>query len=385
MKNSLRIPLIVVGVAALATGVWYGLDNYISPADSKERKDFVLLVVQTLGVMALAAGGYLTFRRVRAAEDTVRIAEEGQITERFTRSIDQLGSDNLAVRLGGIYALERIAKASRQDHWPIMEVLTAYVKNRSSELFKSELGGGLKPEVEPDIQAILTVIGRREERWRQLEIENLDLSSTFLKGSNLNGAHLEEADLRGANLEGSNLTDAHLEEADLRSANLEGSNLTDTHLERADLRGAHLEGLNFTDGHLEGAYLNEAHLKGADFSRAHLEKAYLSDAHLEGADFNYAHLEGADLNDAHLEGALLNGAYLEEAELYDTHLEGAFFLGAHLQGAKLSRAHLEGANLTNALGLTQDQIDLAHIDGTTLLPDNLSATKTESNDQDKNE
>jgi hypothetical protein len=61
------------------------------------------------------------------------IASEGQITDRYTKAIEQLGAvdqagkNKLEVRLGGIYALERIAKESEKDHWPIMEVLTAYV------------------------------------------------------------------------------------------------------------------------------------------------------------------------------------------------------------------------------------------------------------------
>jgi hypothetical protein len=55
------------------------------------------------------------------------IAREGQITDRFTKAIAQLGEqgpEKLAVRLGGIYALERIARDSERDHWPMMEVLT---------------------------------------------------------------------------------------------------------------------------------------------------------------------------------------------------------------------------------------------------------------------
>ena len=59
---------------------------------------------------------YVTWRRVIAAErtaeaaqQTVAVAQEGQITERFTRAIEQLGSDKIAIRLGGIYALERVA------------------------------------------------------------------------------------------------------------------------------------------------------------------------------------------------------------------------------------------------------------------------------------
>jgi hypothetical protein len=56
---------------------------------------------------------------------TVEVTQEQQITERFTRAIDQLGNDKLSVKLGGIYALERIAKDSPKDHWQVMEVLTA--------------------------------------------------------------------------------------------------------------------------------------------------------------------------------------------------------------------------------------------------------------------
>ena len=67
----------------------------------------------------------------------LKIAQEGQITERFTRAVDQLGAiDQLGnpaieIRLGGIYALERIANESEKDYWPIMEILTAYVRKNS--------------------------------------------------------------------------------------------------------------------------------------------------------------------------------------------------------------------------------------------------------------
>ena len=37
----------------------------------------------------------------------------------------------MAIRLGGIYALERIARDSEKDHGPIMEVLTAYVREKA--------------------------------------------------------------------------------------------------------------------------------------------------------------------------------------------------------------------------------------------------------------
>ena len=53
-----------------------------------------------LGVLVLGTL-YFTWRRVTATERTVEVAQEGQITERFTRAIDQLGNEKVPIRLGG--------------------------------------------------------------------------------------------------------------------------------------------------------------------------------------------------------------------------------------------------------------------------------------------
>jgi hypothetical protein len=44
----------------------------------------------------------------------------------FSKAVEQLGSDKLEVRLGGIYSLERISKESPDDYWTVMENLTAF-------------------------------------------------------------------------------------------------------------------------------------------------------------------------------------------------------------------------------------------------------------------
>ena len=54
-----------------------------------------------------------------------------RITESFSKAVEQLGSDKLEVRLGGIYSLERISKESPDDYWTVMENLTAFVRERS--------------------------------------------------------------------------------------------------------------------------------------------------------------------------------------------------------------------------------------------------------------
>jgi hypothetical protein len=80
---------------------------------------------------------------VYSSMQTLDLSREGQITDRFTKAIEQLGAldrtmdqtgnprPKLSVRLGGIYALERIARDSEKDEWPILEILTGYVREQS--------------------------------------------------------------------------------------------------------------------------------------------------------------------------------------------------------------------------------------------------------------
>jgi hypothetical protein len=230
-------------------------------------------------------------KQAETASRQAQAIEDGQVTERFTKAIEQLGAckaggePNLEVRLGGIFALERIARDSEKDHWTVMEVLSAYVRENTSEVPTEEK----PPEGSPffiqgprvEIQAALTVIGRREERE---ETGNIDLRRANLRGASLwlarlGGASLWEVNLQNANLRYVNLREARLDDADLREAHLYWANLSGANLVVADLTGAALQGANLGGACLAGAnltevILNEADLTGADLTGADLHGAY---------------------------------------------------------------------------------------------------------------
>ena len=239
-------------------------------------------LAQILGGLWILYGLYLTGRRVTAAEDNVRVAqdnvrvaEEGHITERFTQAIAQLGQegdDKMAIRLGGIYALERIAKDSEKDHGPIMEVLTAYVRERAPRKESHKPPSDERPPT--DIQAILTVIGRRETTGKGRRNDRLDLSKTHLVGAILPDANLREAILSWADLRQANLSRTHLEEAGLFMAKLNKADLPWAFLNKAYLLGAELNKADLTETHLEEAEdLTEEQV----LSAKNWEKAYLPD------------------------------------------------------------------------------------------------------------
>jgi uncharacterized protein YjbI with pentapeptide repeats len=351
----------------------YGITNTTEKANLINQ--YRTTSIQFISTLAQILGGIVVGIGIYFAWGNLTIAREGQITERFTRAIDQLGAIDqsgnpaIEIRLGGIYALERIANESEKDYWPIMEILTAYVRKNSPnpEGENTDVEGIKKQnDISLDIQAILTVIGKRKYFSGSGVSNRLNLKRTYLRRADLIGSHLEGAYIRGAYLEKAYLMESHLEGAYLEGAYLMEARLEGAHLEGAYLMKANLEGAVFMGARLEGADFQWANLKGTNFQEANLQGTYLRDAHLEDAIFTSAHLEKAVLADsnligAHLEKAILTDAHLESANLKRTHIQFTHLKGAHLEwsnleGANLSEANLEGAYLEGAENLTINQL-----------------------------
>jgi uncharacterized protein YjbI with pentapeptide repeats len=305
----------------------------------KAVQDLRTSILQGLGGLAVLAGAVVAALNLRETSRQNRAVLElqrrGQTTERFTRAIEQVGQqgpEKLAIRLGGIYGLEQIALDSEELHWPIMEVLTAFLRMNSSV--------GNPPA--NDLQAIATVVGRRNAS-RDPHDQRLDLTRIVLTSANLRGAHLARAVLFEANLRAANLGQVHLEDAVLPCADLSRAYLADAHLQRANLHSARMEGANLSGAHLEETNLGDVHMEEADLRGAHLEAAKNWSgvpAHLERANLGGAHLDGADLRGARLEGSNLSGACLSGANLAGTDLTRAQLEGAHVDGSTVLPAHL---------------------------------------------
>jgi hypothetical protein len=145
-----------------------------------------------------------------------------------------LGSNVLVVRLGGIYALEGVMNSSDQYHQAVLEALTAFVRENAK--------GNTTWVVPTDIQAALTVIGRRSAYVGDI----INLVDANLTEAELTGANLTFADLRSANLTAVDLTGANLIHASLARAKLKGAYLGDANLTNADLTSADLTNANLT-------------------------------------------------------------------------------------------------------------------------------------------
>ena len=82
------------------------------------------------GLAALVALLF-TWMSVGQTNKDLQISEQGQITTRFNAAITNLGSASLDVRLGGIYALQRIMQDSSRDQRTVVSVLSAFVRRHA--------------------------------------------------------------------------------------------------------------------------------------------------------------------------------------------------------------------------------------------------------------
>lgn len=225
----------------------------------KLQNDARTTLLQAVGGLLVlgtaAAGAYTAWRQLQdnrvQQQRNEELTREGQVTERFSRAVEHLGSAKLDVTLGGIYALERIARDSPPDRAAIAEILSAYIRNR---LPNSGVHEGHVPILQlraPDAQAALTILCRSplaDERIASSQTGLLDLSRTDLRRANLQHARLERVSLWNARLEGADLRWAHLEGSILESANFGRFDPNNpvfqhsTNLSYANLTGAKLDG-----------------------------------------------------------------------------------------------------------------------------------------------
>jgi uncharacterized protein YjbI with pentapeptide repeats len=344
-------------------------DQTSKPEDLRHLGTTVALL---MGVLAAAATIFFSIIRVWINERTASAAEEGLITDRISKAVEGLGAEktvkdaggestkpNLEVRIGAIYALERIAQDSLRDHIQIMEILCAYIRENAplretpknpfaiweakAAKHRQDKEMPQSPEIREwarnlekprtDIQLALEVIGRRKPR--QIKNER----AATVRGSKI-GYRL---DLRSACLQGADLSELDFTYGLLEAAQLEGADLDSARLQRTDLRLTQLQGAYIYSAQLQEAYLSGAQLQGADLSGAWLHGANLVGAKLQAANFDRVKLHGADIYEAKLDAL--------------TSFYGATFKGSALKGVDFSDSTINMRLLKTAFG-----------DATTILP-----------------
>lgn len=277
------------------------------------------LIVSALGMVFTARSVDVAADSATATREQVRLLRQGQVADRFARAVEQLGSAQINVRFGAIYSLESLMRESDSDQATIVSVLSGFIREQTKEkppapYVPPVLLSPLSPEpvqtdtprLPTDVQAALTVLGRRDNPLDTGYL--IDLSGVNLSGADLMLGNFSTARFEGASLRGANLTGGHFGGTDFIRADLAFATAI-----KADMAGAHLD---------------FARLYGASFMQADLSRAFALRADSRSAAFTSADLTDATFNATLLSGSFFYAADLRRAKFQQAELGEALFDGA---------------------------------------------------------
>ena len=267
------------------------------------------------------------------------IASRTLLNERYQRGASMLGSSVLAERLGGIYALDKLAKDNpRAYHIPIMDLFSAFVCRPPDDPGHKKISNPwTPPALRKDVQDVMRCIGGRNRKQQGVEKDvfyNLDLRHADLSGlespdRKFRKMHYwlaksfppgkkfinEMFGLFSFTLAGATLTRRLQWLYPLLSFTLAGATLT-----QASLRNAKLPYTDLSSANLNDVDLSDANLKGANLKKADLRNVDLYDANLEGANLEKADLRNANITKVKLLGTIkLTQGQLNEALVHPKH------------------------------------------------------------------
>ncbi len=277
--------VVVIGVILLRVG-WDWLRSGSEESRSASIRNAFFIIGGIVAVLLAVWRSRVSERQADMSQRQAETAQQSLLNERYQRGAEMLGNGVLSVRLGGIYALRRLAEEHpEQYHIQIIELLCAFVRHPTKdEEWEALQGNNTTHSPREDVHAVMQAIGTRNDF--QVDLEQQAHHRLDLHG----------ADLRDQNLHNLNLSESQLSYAKLSDAYMSRTNLSDANLYKADLSGAKLASVNLTGAFLSGANLScIKECYGTNFSNAVFDGTNLTDADLSGTIVSGARLVGANL------------------------------------------------------------------------------------------
>ena len=292
-------------------------------------------------------------KTAEAQHKTAQAQHDANEQKMFNDATAKLGDKSASVRLGGIYALDKLAKlhlerSNQDDLASIVEILCAHLRETTQQKDYQE---NHKNKPSNEIQSLLEVLSglnklsEAKQEDEQSKPVHLNLSDAYLVGAHLTNACLNRANLSRADMRGAHLSRAQLQEAVLYRAQLQRADLQWAQMQGAFLYGAQLQEADLECAQLQKADLQWAQMQGAFLYGAQLQGTVLKEAQMQGVNLFGARMQGTVLNGAQMQGTDLWGAQMQGTDLRETQMQGTVLNGAQMQAAYVDRMQVQGAKL----------------------------------------
>lgn len=207
-------PILVIAIMAVGILTTYRYWCWLTENGTESAS----ATIRNMGlVIAAPVALVLAIWRSLVAEKQANIAALSLEEGRFQKASEMLGSESPSVRLGGIDALEKLARDNPGEfHLQVVRSLAAHVRHlakgeATQSTDASEPGYDAPSSCREEVQVILVFFGERTAEGRQLEKQSdivIDLQGSDLQGVWLStNANLERVRLSYSNLSGAVFSD----------------------------------------------------------------------------------------------------------------------------------------------------------------------------------
>ena len=230
-------------------------------------------------------------RRANAMQEDVLATETRLVQERFRDAIQLLGSKAESVRLGGAYALFRLALEEERLRKSIAEMLCSRILSTTgSKQYQEVFSDAPSMEIQVLMRLLFSCAVDPEDQsekdraafWEGLRADlsggyfrGLKLTNARFQGANLYNAQFQNADLRDAQFQDANLLASQFQDADLPSSEFQGATLREVQFQRATLERSRFQGLTLEDAQFQGADLRASGFQNASFRRVQFQAYWL--------------------------------------------------------------------------------------------------------------
>ncbi|MFJ8982438.1 pentapeptide repeat-containing protein [Streptomyces sp. NPDC102282] len=125
----------LIAAGALGWVIYHYAYDYFAQAAAEQKppkpvniNDVLKAAVTALTLIGAVLAGLYAYRKQLLAEGDAHRADASQLAERYTTAAEQLGHDQAAVRLAGVYALARLADDWAEQRQVCIDVLCAYLR-----------------------------------------------------------------------------------------------------------------------------------------------------------------------------------------------------------------------------------------------------------------
>ncbi len=304
------------------------------PVDYDKRKDAIEILkayISAIGLLAGVFAGVGLFANFYNSTQDRKLNIEKMANERLVKSIEQLSSDKIYVRISGIHSLRGVAQDSEMNKDAIIATLDSFVIRHSIGNYRKSLDDLQKPSCSLIVSSPKDndYIATAEERTVHSDVEAAIITISKLITDDKNTPTRYDRTcldlsrmkfIQKNNLKNNDFQQSIFVDSNLSKSFLNNSLFADAIIHKSIFSGATMKEVNFASvtiksSHFDSAHLQKAIFKGSTVSESTFKSAELNEADLSYATFSYTDFADAVFANANLDGTIFIGKRLHDKQV----------------------------------------------------------------------